>query len=56
MSRIQKDLLLENLNQVSEEKNNYESYYKSKPFKQSINKRYPSTDSSDANNESTASD
>jgi len=51
MSRIQKDLLLANLNKVSEEKNSYESYYKTK----SVNKRYQSSDSSERS-ESTASD
>lgn len=53
MSRIQKDILLANLNQVDEEKISYENYFKSKPLKQLVNKRYSSSsDSSDLNRES----
>lgn len=47
MSRTQKDILLAKLNQVSEDKDNYENYFKSKLLKQPINKRYSSSYDSD---------
>lgn len=56
MSRTQKDLLLAKLNQVSEDKDNYEDYYKSKLLKQSDGKRYLSFDSNDVSDESSISD
>jgi len=56
MSRTQKDILLAKLNQVSEDKDNYENYYKSKLLKQPINKRYSSYDSDNISDESPNSD
>jgi len=56
MTRSQKDILLAKLNQVSEDKDNYENYYKSKLLKQTINKRYSSYDSDNISGESSNSD
>jgi len=56
MSRTQKDILLAKLNQVSEDKDNYENYYKSKLLKQPTNKRYSSYDSDNMSGESPNSD
>lgn len=56
MSRTQKDLLLAKLNQVSEDKDDYENYYKSKLLKQSDGKVYSSFDSNDVSDESSTSD
>ncbi|CAI6345548.1 unnamed protein product [Macrosiphum euphorbiae] len=47
MSREQKDILLAKLNQVSEDQDNHENYFKSKLLKQPINKRYSSSYDSD---------
>lgn len=52
MSRTQKDLLLANLEKVSEDENNYEMYYKSKILKQKSNKKYSSLEFDDTNSES----
>lgn len=56
MSRAQKDILLAKLNQVSEDQDNYENYYKSKLLRQPINKRYASYDSDNISGESSSSD
>lgn len=56
MSRTQKDILLAKLNQVSEDKDNYENYFKSKLLKHSINKSYSSYDSDNTSGESSDSD
>ncbi|XP_027842998.2 CAP-Gly domain-containing linker protein 1-like [Aphis gossypii] len=56
MSRTQKDILLAKLNQVSEDTDNNENYYKSKLLKQPINKRYSSYDSDNISGESSNSD
>lgn len=55
MSRTQKDLLLANLDQVSEDKNGYEMYYKSKVFKKTSNEKYSSLDFDETNTESESS-
>lgn len=47
MSREQKDILLAKLNQVSEDQDNHENYFKSKLLKLPINKRYSSSYDSD---------
>jgi len=57
MSRAQKDILLAKLNQVSEDQENYENYFKSKLLRQPINKRYSSSyDSDNISGESSNSD
>jgi len=57
MSRAQKDILLAKLNQVSEDQENYENYFKSKLLKQPINKKYSSSyDSDNISGESSNSD
>jgi len=56
MSRTQKDILLAKLNQVSEDTDNNENYFKSKLLKQPINKRYSSYDSDNISGESSNSD
>ncbi|XP_022177774.1 lebercilin isoform X2 [Myzus persicae] len=57
MSRAQKDILLAKLNQVSEDQDNYENYFKSKLLRQPINKRYSSSyDSDNISGESSNSD
>jgi len=57
MSRAQKDILLAKLNQVSEDQDNHENYFKSKLLKQPINKRYSSSyDSDNISGESSNSD
>lgn len=58
MSRTQKDLLLANLNQVSEDKNNYEPYYKPRStlLELSNDNNSTSIDSNDTSDESTSSD
>lgn len=58
MSRTQKDLLLANLNQVNEEKNSNEPYYKPKLslLRLGSDNKFSSLDSNDTSNESTSSD
>lgn len=52
MSRTQKDILLANLEKVSEDENNYEMYYKSKILKQTSNKKYSSLEFNETSSES----
>lgn len=52
MSRTQKDLLLANLEKVSEDQNNHEIYYKSKKLKQTSNKKYSSLEFDETSSES----
>lgn len=55
MSRVQKDLLLAKLNQVSEDKDKYNDYYASE-LKKSIDKRLSSIDSRNTSDSSSFSD
>lgn len=55
MSRIQKDLLLAKLNQVCENKNNYEKY-SPKSFKHSVNKINVLLVSNEISSQSSSSD
>lgn len=55
MSRTQKDLLLAKLNQVSENEDNYERYYKNTSLNQSFDEKYQLSVSNDGSSESTDS-